>query len=113
MDYLFEPVVIVDKTMPVIDLPNALPFATGNGPHNYLCGGCRNVLMSTIEMPRPQRVIIICGKCRTANIMAGSVSAHAEPGLPAGGRYTDQVNKIANLVQSPVFPRSICKVPPI
>ena len=48
MDDVLEPVAAIDKTMPVIDLPNAQPFATGNGPHDCLCGNCRNALMSTV-----------------------------------------------------------------
>lgn len=69
MEYLFKPLVVVDRTLPVIELPDGRPFATGSGPHDYLCGRCRNVLMSKVEVPKPQRVIVVCGKCRTANLM--------------------------------------------
>jgi hypothetical protein len=72
LDYLLKPVVAIDKTMPVIDLPDARPFAVGNGPHDYLCGECRNVLLSKVEIPKPQRVMVVCGKCRTANLMEAS-----------------------------------------
>ena len=74
MQYLLKPVAAVDDTMPVIELPDARPFATGNGPHDYLCGHCRNVLMSKVELLTPQRVTMICGKCRTANLMQTSAS---------------------------------------
>ena len=69
LEYVLKPVAVIDKTLPVIDLPDARPFASGNGPHDYLCGTCRNVLLSKIELPKPQRVIVVCGKCRTPNLM--------------------------------------------
>jgi hypothetical protein len=74
LEYLLKPVAGVDNTMPVIDLPDARPFATGNGPHDYLCGRCRNVLLSKVEFQKPQRVTVVCGKCRTANIMEARAS---------------------------------------
>jgi hypothetical protein len=67
VDYLLKPV--LDKTVPFIDLPNAQPFATGNGPDDYLCVKCCNVLLSKVEIPKPQCVMEVCGKCRTANLM--------------------------------------------
>ena len=69
LEYLLKPVTAIDDTMPVITLPDARPFATGNGPHDYLCGKCRNVLLSKVDLPRPQRVLVVCGSCRTANLM--------------------------------------------
>lgn len=75
MQYVLKPVAEIDDTMPIIDLPNAKPFATGNGPHDYLCGNCRNVLMGKVEIPTPQRVTVICGKCRTGNLMEPSPSS--------------------------------------
>jgi hypothetical protein len=69
-EYLLKTVSEVDRKTPVIDLPDARPFATGNGEHDYLCGGCRNVLLHRVELPRPQQVTMICGKCRTANMLA-------------------------------------------
>ncbi len=69
MDHLLKPVAAIDRTTPVIDLPDERPFATGDGPHDYLCGRCRNVLLGKVELPKPQRVLVICGKCRTANLM--------------------------------------------
>lgn len=72
LDYVLMPLAAIDNSMPVIDLPDARPFATGDGPHDYLCGTCRNVLLSKVEIFEPQRVTVICGKCRTANLMQAS-----------------------------------------
>lgn len=67
--YVFKSVSVVDKRLPVIDLPDPRPFMTGDGPHDYCCGGCRNVLLQRVEMARPQKVTIVCGRCRGANAM--------------------------------------------
>jgi len=74
LEHLLKPVSAVDSTLPVIDLPDARPFATGNGPHDYLCGKCRNVLLSKVEIQKPQRVMVVCGRCRTANLLEASAS---------------------------------------
>ncbi|CAN5131795.1 hypothetical protein BH10PSE6_BH10PSE6_58300 [soil metagenome] len=59
----------VELSRPVIDLPDGRAFATGNGPHDYLCGGCGNVLFAGLELPDPPKVTVVCGKCRTPNGM--------------------------------------------
>ena len=68
-EYFLKPIEKPSCRGPIIDLPDARPFATGNGPHDYLCGRCRNVLFRKIEVPRAQPVTVICGKCRGANLM--------------------------------------------
>ena len=67
--YRLKPVAVPDDRMPVITLPDARPFARGNGPHDYLCGTCANPLLSCVELVTPQNVVIVCGKCRTSNLI--------------------------------------------
>jgi phage FluMu protein Com len=47
------------------------PVFRGNGPDDYLCVGCGNVL--AVEMDdayMTRRVRIRCGRCRTVNVSA-------------------------------------------
>jgi hypothetical protein len=92
--YLFRPVAFIDRTMPVIDLPDAQPFAIGNGPHDFLCGYCRNLLLSKVEMPKRQRVTMICGRCRTANLMDATADDNAAPELRAAGTIGTTLHSI-------------------
>jgi hypothetical protein len=59
----------IEPGRPVIDLPDGRAFATGNGPHDYVCGRCGNILFGRIDLPAPPKVIVVCGKCRTPNGM--------------------------------------------
>lgn len=59
----------VESCRPVIDLPDGRAFATGNGPHDYVCGGCGNTLFANLDLPNPPKVTVVCGKCRTPNGM--------------------------------------------
>jgi hypothetical protein len=68
-EFRLKPVAVVDRMLPVIDLPDARPFLVGNGPHDYLCSSCDNGLLLKIDITLPQNVIIICGKCRSAMVL--------------------------------------------
>jgi hypothetical protein len=69
-EYRLKPAATIDPRLPVIDLHDGRPFATGNGPHDYLCGACGNGLMLKLEIALPKDVLVICGTCRTPNLMA-------------------------------------------
>lgn len=69
MRYALRVLPSIDRSRPVLDLPDDRPFATGNGPHDYACGGCGNVLFAQVDLPAPPTVTVVCGKCRTANGM--------------------------------------------
>lgn len=116
--YLFRPVALIDRTMPVIDLPNAQPFAIGDGPHDFLCGHCRNVLLRKVEMPKRQRVTMVCGRCRTANLMDATVDG--QPRLPMARDVDTSTHvrfyrgkKTVDLVLSFWSRRTKCNPPPI
>ena len=63
-EFRLKPVDVVDPQLPMIELPDARPYLIGSGPHDYLCGACGNGLLLKTEVVLPQRVIIVCGKCR-------------------------------------------------
>lgn len=85
MQCLLETVAGIDDMMTMVDLPNAKPFAAGNGLHDDLRGDCRTVLMSKVERPTAQCVTVICGKCRTGPY-SQPFSLKAERSIP-GGAY--------------------------
>jgi ribosomal protein S27AE len=67
VDYSLRSLLAVDAGKPVIDLKSDLPFVTGDGPNNYLCGKCRNILFKNVDIPHTRDIIVICGRCRTHN----------------------------------------------
>lgn len=77
MRFVMGVVGLVDRNRPVIELADERPFAAGNGPHDYACGGCGNVLFAQLDLPAPPRVTVVCGKCRTANGMTFTPAAPA------------------------------------
>jgi phage FluMu protein Com len=47
------------------------PVFRGNGEHDYVCGGCGNVLATGMNPEHMgKRVRIKCGRCRMVNIAA-------------------------------------------
>ena len=69
-EFRLRPMATLDSRMPVIDLPDERPFATGNGAHDYLCGTCGHALFLKVEIVITKDVVVICGKCRSNNLMA-------------------------------------------
>jgi phage FluMu protein Com len=60
------------------------PAFTGNGPDDYVCAECGNVLAASMHaMQMTKKVRVKCGRCKTVN-----VAAHDEPPPPKGARVT-------------------------
>jgi phage FluMu protein Com len=52
------------------------PVFRGNGPYDYLCAACGNVLAATMAPEyMSKKVRVRCGRCRTVNV------AVEEPGI--------------------------------
>jgi phage FluMu protein Com len=49
----------------------ARPVFTGNGPNDYVCVTCGNLLAASMDPQyMSKRVRIRCGRCRTVNVVA-------------------------------------------
>ena len=47
------------------------PVFRGNGPNDYVCGQCGNLLAEAMDPQyMSKRVRIRCGRCRTINVVA-------------------------------------------
>ena len=62
----------------------ARPVFSGNGPDDYVCVSCANVLAASMDPQyMSKRVRIRCGRCRTVNVVA--VDESVDPRTLRGG----------------------------
>lgn len=61
------------------------PVFTGNGPNDYVCGTCGNLLASRMDPQyMSKRVRVRCGRCRTVNVVAVDESVDPRTLRPGG-----------------------------
>jgi phage FluMu protein Com len=64
----------------------ARPVFTGNGPDDYVCAECGNVLAASMDAAyMTKRVRVRCGRCRTVNVSA-DVEPEQHPRATGAGR---------------------------
>jgi phage FluMu protein Com len=64
----------------------ARPVFTGNGPDDYVCAECGNVLAASMDAAyMTKRVRVRCGRCRTVNVSA-EVEPEQHPRAMGAGR---------------------------
>jgi phage FluMu protein Com len=63
------------------------PAFSGNGPDDYVCVQCGNVLAESMHaMQMTKKVRVRCGRCQTVNVARYEESEDAGgPGSPGGG----------------------------
>jgi DNA-directed RNA polymerase subunit RPC12/RpoP len=56
------------------------PVFTGNGPNDYVCVECGNVLAAGMDPEHmTRRVRVRCGRCRTVNVAVTDESPAGDP----------------------------------
>jgi phage FluMu protein Com len=56
------------------------PVFTGNGPNDYVCAECGNVLAAGMDPHHmTKRVRVRCGRCRTVNVAITDESPAGDP----------------------------------
>jgi phage FluMu protein Com len=68
------------------------PAFTGNGPDDYVCVRCGNVLAASMhQMQMTKKVRVKCGGCKTVNVARYEDHENNDPG--AGGGHGGVANR--------------------